>query len=90
MSADPSPSLDRSLIGRLAAHRRWSQCPDRTAATEAARRAFNARFEREVDPDGVLEPAERTRRAKNARKAYYADLRRRAAKARQQKAGSDG
>lgn len=47
------------------------------------------RFEREVDPDGVLTPAERARRADHARKAHFARLslasarsRRRAAEAR--------
>lgn len=32
------------------------------------------RFEREVDPDGVLTPQERARRAENARAAYFRRL----------------
>jgi hypothetical protein len=33
--------------------------------------AMLAKFEREVDPDGALLPAERAKRAENARKAHY-------------------
>ncbi|HET9255759.1 MAG TPA: hypothetical protein VFO16_11215 [Pseudonocardiaceae bacterium] len=33
-----------------------------------------ARFEREADPDGVLEPAERARRAQAARRAHMQRL----------------
>jgi hypothetical protein len=29
------------------------------------------KFERQVDPDGVLAPAERARRAEHARKAHF-------------------
>jgi hypothetical protein len=42
--------------------------------TAAARKAFADRFEREVDPDGVLSPAERARRAESARKAHFTRL----------------
>jgi hypothetical protein len=42
--------------------------------TAAARAAFLRRFEREADPDGVLEPAERARRAEHLRKAYFGRL----------------
>ncbi|MGO9205037.1 MAG: hypothetical protein ACLQBX_02410 [Candidatus Limnocylindrales bacterium] len=42
--------------------------------TKAARAAFEAKFEREVDPDGVLPLEERRRRAEMARKAHYARL----------------
>jgi hypothetical protein len=38
------------------------------------RAGLEARFIREVDPDGVLPEAERIRRAESARKAYYARL----------------
>jgi hypothetical protein len=33
-----------------------------------------SRFEREVDPEGVLEPEERARRAEHAKKAYFLKL----------------
>jgi hypothetical protein len=33
-----------------------------------------SRFEREVDPDGALDPAERARRASHAKTAYFTRL----------------
>jgi hypothetical protein len=67
-------SQARSLVGRIAANERWSRCDDRTAATAPARAAMLARFEREVDPNGTLDPAERARRAEHKRKAWYQRL----------------
>ena len=64
----------RSLAARLAIHARWSGEPDPAACTAAAREAFLTRFDRELDPDGILEPAERARRAAHARQAYFARL----------------
>lgn len=66
---DPLPSegarrdTDRVLIARIAAAERWARTADRAAATEPARRGLRARFERDADPDGVLDVAERARRA---------------------------
>lgn len=73
---------DRQIIGAIGAHESWARTPDRTARTSAGRRAFLARFEREVDPDGTLTPEERTRRAESARKAYFARLALKSAQAR--------
>jgi hypothetical protein len=50
-----------------------------------ARQAFLDRFEREVDPDGTLPPAERARRAEHARKAYFAKLALKSAQARRRR-----
>jgi hypothetical protein len=58
-----SVRVDRALIARIAAAERWARTPDRVAATEPARRGLRARFEREADPEGVLDVAERNRRA---------------------------
>lgn len=63
----------RSLRARIAAHSKWSQ-QDRVAGTAAARRAFNDRFERLVDPERLLPEAERRKRAESARKAYFTQL----------------
>jgi hypothetical protein len=41
-----------------------------------------AKFEREVDPDGVLPPDERARRAEHKRRAYFQRLALKSAKAR--------
>ncbi len=51
-----------------------------------ARAGFMAKFEREVDPDGVLAPEERARRADAARRAHMARLALKSAKARRGKA----
>lgn len=65
---------ERSLRARIAAHTRWAGCDDRRAATAPATRAFLDRFEKQVDPDRVLDPQERAKRAQNARKAHMAAL----------------
>ena len=71
----------RSLRARLAAHTLHSRV-DPVAPTAPAREAFLARFETEVDPEGVLPEAERLRRADHARKAYFTGLALKSAKAR--------
>jgi hypothetical protein len=76
---------DRSLIARLAAHESWAKTTDPSARTEPARRALLDRFERQVDPDGVLSSDERARRAGHARKAYFARLALRSAQARRKR-----
>jgi hypothetical protein len=70
---------DRSTLGlgRLISGGRT----DPSARTELVRRALLDRFERQVDPDCVLSPEERARRAGNARKAYFARLALRSAQA---------
>jgi hypothetical protein len=73
---------DSRLRAKIAAHARWARTSDPAAATAPARAAFDARFAREVDPDGTLPADERTRRADAARKAYFARLAYRSAKAR--------
>lgn len=71
-----------SANASIAANTRWAHEPDRTAATAAARTALADRFERDVDPDGVLDPAERAKRARNAKRAFYQSLALKSAKAR--------
>jgi hypothetical protein len=72
----------RALAARIAAHEKWARTPDRARATAPARDALMAKFEREVDPDGVLSPPERARCAESARKAYFARLAYKSAQAR--------
>ena len=62
---------ERSLRARLAAHTSWAKTPDPASRTAKARKVAMDRFEREVDPDGTLPPAERVRRAEHAKKAYF-------------------
>ena len=77
----PDPSL-ASLAAKVAAHASWAQTPDRSARTAKARAVAWARFERQVDPEGVLPPEERRRRAEHARKAHLARISLRSAKVR--------
>jgi hypothetical protein len=67
---------ERRLRAQAAAHARWSRVrpADRRDATAAARAGLQARFEREVDPDGVLPAHERAVMVENARKAYFAAI----------------
>lgn len=78
MSLTPS---ERSTRARLAAHTLHASV-DGAAHTEPARAAAMARFEKQVDPLGVLSPRERARRAEHAKKAYFTGLSLKAAKAR--------
>ncbi|WP_211245732.1 hypothetical protein [Actinomadura oligospora] len=72
-----------SIDKRIAALTSWSRTHDRKKRTQPARDAFLARFEREVDPDGQLDPAERRQRAEHAKRAYMLRLAKRSAQARQ-------
>lgn len=51
-----------------------------------AHRGFQARFERLVDPDGVLDPVERALRADHAKRAHMLSLAAKSAAARMTKA----
>jgi hypothetical protein len=75
----------RTLRARMAAYSLHAAGGTSTAAGTAA---FLARFAREVDPDSVLPPAERARRAGHARKAYMTRLALRSSIARTHKPGA--
>ena len=75
----------RRLISRIGAHALHAQ-RDPRETTARARAAFLDRFEREADPDGVLDPAERARRARHLRAVYFGRLALRSAQVRQQRA----
>lgn len=79
----------RSLGARVGAYTQKAKYDSRelTKNARAASPASPSYFEDEVDPDGVLDPAERARRAEHARKAYFARLALKSAKARR-KAGA--
>lgn len=78
-------SAVRRLRAQAAAHTRWAHTADRKAATAPARKAFIDRFERQVDPDGLLDPIERAQRAESARKAYFLALAAKSAETRQRR-----
>ncbi len=77
---------ERSLGSRIAAYTLHAT-HDPHETTKAARHAFLARFEREVDPDRQLPAEVRRRRAEAARKAYFSRLALRSARARRARSG---
>jgi hypothetical protein len=79
---------ERTLRARLAAHTMHAR-NDPKAITANARAGFLAKFEREADPDGVLSPEERRRRADHLRSAHFARLAYASAKARRNRRASD-
>lgn len=83
----PLSPAERKLRAELAAHTSWAHTPDRAARTANARRAALDRFEREVDPEGVLLPAERAKMAESARRAYFKRLAFKSAAARRRRGG---
>lgn len=82
MGESARSASDRTMTARIAAHTRWGRTVDRSRATASARSAWEARFEREADPDGVLTPEERAKRVKSLKSAYYTRLALRSARAR--------
>lgn len=84
MPLTPTERRLRARLGGLTAHSRH----DSRELTAPARAAALARFEREVDPDGTLDPEERARRAGLARRAYFARLALKSAQARRVRRGA--
>lgn len=78
---------ERSLRARVAAFSLHSQVDGR-AHTAPARQAFEASFELQVDPDGVLPAKERQRRAEAARRAHFARMALASSKARRARKAS--
>lgn len=68
-----STHAERVLTGRLGAYTLHSKYDSRELL-KPARAAFESKFEREVDPEGVLPIEERKRRAEMARKAHFTRL----------------
>jgi hypothetical protein len=67
---DPAEMALRGRIGAYVLHARH----DPRETTAKARGKFLARFEREVDPEGVLPEPERLRRAQSTKNAHFARL----------------
>jgi hypothetical protein len=68
---DSLSAAERSARSRRAA---LIQAAKGRTNTAPGRAAFFAQFLKKVDPDGVLPEAERIKRAKALRAAYYAEL----------------
>jgi hypothetical protein len=71
----------RGWNGKWAALSRWSRSDGLTGTARARAAAFR-RFELQVDPDFVLSPEERYRRAKQAERAFLGNISRRGSDAR--------
>src|SRR5207245_7998680 len=67
------PKEQRRLASRLGALAQQAR-HDPREYTQAAREAFRLRFERQVDPECVLDPAERARRAEAALRAHMLQI----------------
>lgn len=75
----PAERTLRAKIGAFSLHAQGG------TNTAPARKAFLSRFEREIDPEGVLSELERQKRAEFARKAYFARLRLKSAQTKRRK-----
>jgi hypothetical protein len=74
--------------GRIGGLTSWSR-HDAETLLGPAHRSFRARFERLVDPDGTLDPAERAIRADRAQRAHMLSLAAKSAAARRRKKAAD-
>jgi hypothetical protein len=79
-----STAEQRSRAARVAIYTRLAT-EDRRQMTAAANAKNRDRFERQVDPDGVLDPVERAKRAEFARKAHFTALAAKSAAARRKR-----
>jgi hypothetical protein len=70
----PLTPVERSTRASIAALTRWSRQDTRLGTQPAQQEANYGRFEREVDPDGELEPEERARRVRRLRRAHMRKL----------------
>ena len=75
----------RRRRARIAAHASWATTSDRTARTAPGTKAFLERFERQVDPEGVLPAEVRGAMALHARTAYMLQLAEKSAAARRRR-----
>lgn len=73
---------DRASRGRIGAHISWARTTDPSARTAPGRAAANARFEKEVDPEGTLPADERRRRADHLMRAHMSGMARKSVAAR--------
>ena len=75
-----------SLRHQIAANESWAHTVDRSARTQAARDAFRAKFEDQVDPDRVMDPQTRAKAVDSAIKAHYQRLALKSVEARRRRA----
>lgn len=77
----------RRLRAQMGAHALWAKTEDRSVISAPGRAAADARFERQVrEQFPHLPDDEIAKRAASARKAFYAEIQLKSAKARAQRA----
>lgn len=76
---------DAARYGRIGGLTAWAR-NEPEVMVGPAHAGFRRRFERLVDPDGILDPAERAIRADRARRAHMLTLAAKSAAARREKA----
>lgn len=77
----------RKLRAQMGANALWAKTSDRSAVTAPGRAAAEARFDRMViENHGVLPPEEHAKRAANYRRAFYAEIQLKSARARSARA----
>jgi hypothetical protein len=76
---------ERRLQAQIAANVRWARATDRSAETAAARRGLDAKFVREIDPDGSLPSEELAVRVEAARRAHFLRMALKSAQARRRR-----
>jgi hypothetical protein len=82
MTLTPSERRLRSQIG---AHKSWAQTENRSDRTAPARQASWDRFEKLVDPEGILHPSDRAKMAQSARKAHFLRMAQKSAQVRRRR-----
>lgn len=82
MACDEELREARRAYGRIGGHQSWANTEDREARASRGQDGLLARFERQVDPHGVLSEVERQKRAESAHRAHMAALGAKSAKAR--------
>lgn len=74
----------RSTAAKIGANARWA-FHDPFEGTKAARAGFDDKFLKAVDPDGVLSPDERVKRAQRLKRAHMLALAQKSARVRAQR-----
>lgn len=59
---------------QIAVHESWARTTDRAARSRPGYDGLLAKFEREVDPDGVMDPETLAKAVESKRKAHYKRL----------------
>jgi hypothetical protein len=75
----------RHLRAKIAANMSWARTPDRVGRLAPAREGMTRKLEREVDPEGLLDPEELARRVASARRARMQQLALRSARVRRER-----